>query len=73
MKKIPLFLAAGLLASAAVGAAEKPWLVVNEDNDHYFLLGSNQMNRAALERYVDGIAQGHVTIGRENLIKYSLS
>ena len=61
MKKTPLLLAAGLLVSAAVGAAEKPWLVVNEDNDHYFLLSSNLMNRAALERYVDGIAQGHVT------------
>ena len=50
MKKICFTACAAALVAAAVGAAEKPWFVVNEDNDHYFLLSSNLMNRAALER-----------------------
>ena len=49
------------LAAAAVAAAafaEKPWLVVNEDNDHFFKLDSSRMTRQGLEEYVDAIARG---------------
>ena len=54
----------GMFAFGCVVASEclaSPFLVVNEDNDHYFKLSSDLMNEAALKAYVDDIARGHVT------------
>ena len=53
-------LAVAFVCVAAL-AAERPWLVVNEDNDHYFKQDASLMTEAGLVAYVDGIAQGHVT------------
>ena len=54
-----LALAAAVVAATAI--ADKPWLVVNEDNDHFFKLDSSRMTRKGLTDYVDAVAQGHVT------------
>lgn len=53
-------LLAGIVAAAAgsAGADERPWLIVNEDNDHYFKMDASRMNEASLKAYVDGIADG---------------
>ena len=41
---------------------DRPLLIINEDNDHYFNLPSELMTEQALRAYVDDIAQGgHVT------------
>ena len=53
--------AAVIAASAASAADDGPWLVINEDNDHFFKLDSSRMTRKGLSDYVDAIAQGHVT------------
>ncbi|MBQ6914287.1 MAG: hypothetical protein IJQ65_01090, partial [Kiritimatiellae bacterium] len=47
--------------TAAAAAADRPWLVVNEDNDHFFKQDSSRMTRKGLTDYVDAVAQGHVT------------
>ena len=60
MKKC-IALALSALITAAATAADKPWLVVNEDNDHFFKLDRSRMTRAGLEAYVDSVAQGRVT------------
>ncbi len=42
--------------------SDKPLLIINEDNDHYFKFASSLMTREKLENYVDDItAGGHVT------------
>ena len=44
------------------GAPERPVLMLNEDNDHYFKQDSSLMTEAALNAYVDRLtAGGHVT------------
>lgn len=53
--------ALALGAPAAEAAPRRPVLIVNEDNDHYFKLDRSLMTVEALERYIDGYAQGHVT------------
>ena len=37
------------------------WMIVNEDNDHYFKMPSSYMTEEALVRYADTICRGHVT------------
>ena len=37
------------------------WLVVNEDNDHFFKLGDEWQTREGLERYLDIVLKGPVT------------
>ena len=49
------------LSANAFASAEKPWLVVNEDNDHFFKLDPSLMTRDGLRGYVDYVARGHVT------------
>lgn len=53
--------ALALGAPTAEAAPRRPVLIVNEDNDHYFKLDRSLMTVEALERYIDGYAQGHVT------------
>ncbi len=53
--------ALALGAPAAEAAPRRPVLIVNEDNDHYFKLDRSLMTVEALQRYIDGYAQGHVT------------
>lgn len=52
---------AGMALAGSVAAAERPYLLVNEDNDHYFKLDSSLMTREALEAYIDKMALGKVT------------
>ena len=41
---------------------ERPLLIINEDNDHYFKLSSDLMTEQALRDYIDDMGQGgHVT------------
>ncbi|MBO7721969.1 MAG: hypothetical protein J6T01_06150 [Kiritimatiellae bacterium] len=47
-----------LTVLAASGAAARPTLVINEDNDHYFKLAPERMTREALEGYVDEMCAG---------------
>lgn len=47
--------------AVAVLKDAKPWLIVNEDNDHYFKCKSELMTEQALKDYVDNICRGHVT------------
>ena len=54
-------LLAALSASAFAAASGKSWLVVNEDNDHFFKLDPSLMTREGLRGYVDYVARGHVT------------
>ena len=42
--------------TAAAAAADRPWLVVNEDNDHFFKQDSSRMTRKGLTDYVDAVA-----------------
>ena len=37
------------------------WLVVNEDNDHFFKLGDEWQTKKGLERYLDVVLKGPVT------------
>lgn len=37
---------------------ERPWLVINEDNDHYFNLDTSMMTSNALVAYADSICDG---------------
>ncbi|MGI6496236.1 MAG: hypothetical protein ACOX5G_09135 [Kiritimatiellia bacterium] len=41
--------------------AERPWLIVNEDNDHWFKNPSELMTEEALRDYIDYTCQGKVT------------
>ena len=59
--RILMFTLALSFATGLFAAPKKPWLVVNEDNDHYYKLPSSMMNVADLEAYVDSFAKGHVT------------
>ena len=61
MKKTTMMMLAAAAAVFDAAGAGRPWLVVNEDNDHFFKLDSSRMTRKGLEDYVDAIAQGHVT------------
>lgn len=55
------FVLALLSAWSCVGQ-DRPLLVINEDNDHYFKLSPSRMTREALEAYADSIvASGRVT------------
>ena len=51
----------GVFVFAFTAAAERPALVVNEDNDHFFKLDPSYMTREGLRDYVDHVARGHVT------------
>ena len=42
-------------------ADEKPWFVVNEDNDHFFKCAASLMTEKGLSDYVDYICRGKVT------------
>ncbi|MGN0851966.1 MAG: hypothetical protein ACI4Q3_01160 [Kiritimatiellia bacterium] len=54
--------AAGVVRAAeARDAGARPWLIVNEDNDHYFKGPSARMNEADLAAYVDDVCRGPVT------------
>lgn len=58
MKKTILFLAmVGLLANAV----EKPWLVLNEDNDYYFKKDASFMTEAKLREHITELAGMKVT------------
>ncbi|MDO4568750.1 MAG: hypothetical protein Q4D38_00020 [Planctomycetia bacterium] len=48
-----------LLTSLAMG--EEKWLVINEDNDHYFKQDAQWMTREHLQGYIDAMAETHVT------------
>ena len=61
MNKILLIAGAALCVAATGLSAERPWLVVNEDNDHFFKFDSSWMDEKGLTEYVDKVAQGHVT------------
>ena len=61
MEKTCFAACAAALVAAAVGAAEKPWFVVNEDNDHFFKLPSEEMSVKGLTDYADYVARGKVT------------
>lgn len=51
-----------LSAWCAVNAeSERPWLIYNEDNDHYFKGPSALMTKFALEDYIDYVCRGQVT------------
>lgn len=61
MRSVFTIAAAVVLAVASVvvsHAEDRPWLVVNEDNDHYFYRPASQMNESALRRYIDEMADG---------------
>ena len=49
------------LAPPGTGRTERPWLVVNEDNDHYFKNPSELMTEKALRDYLDYTCRGKVT------------
>ena len=57
-KRLAFLVSIPVALSAAAG---RPWLVVNEDNDHFFKLDSSLMTEEGLRGYVDHVAQGHVT------------
>lgn len=42
-------------------AAEKPVLIINEDNDHYFKQTADQMTLEALQAYIDRMKDSYVT------------
>lgn len=48
-------------APASSASAGKPWLVINEDNDHFFKCDSSLMTEKGLTDYIDYIARGKVT------------
>ena len=51
-----------MLALASVGAFAAPkYLILNEDNDHFFKLDSSWMNRDGLVRYAREVMRGKVT------------
>ncbi len=47
------------LAALAV-AAERPWVIENEDNDHYFYGKPEKATKASLEAYADSLLEGDV-------------
>lgn len=47
--------------AGSVFAGTDGWLVVNEDNDHFFKLGDEWQTREGLERYLDIVLKGPVT------------
>jgi len=49
---------AGVLATAFAAAAETPWVIENEDNDHYYYFDKSKMTKEALEAYADDILEG---------------
>ena len=49
------------LSAVLSAAADRPWLAVNEDNDHFFKLDQSYMTREGLRGYLDHVARGHVT------------
>lgn len=58
MKILGIF---GVLLMASLAAGEEKWLVINEDNDHYFKQESQWMTLEHLQEYVDAMAETHVT------------
>ena len=50
----------GLVDRAGTPATDG-WLVVNEDNDHFFKLGDEWQTKEGLERYLDIVLKGPVT------------
>ena len=58
MNKAILFLAMAVLCA---NAAEKPWLVLNEDNDYYFKKDASFMTEAKLREHITELAGMKVT------------
>ena len=50
-----------LCAAFASALATDGWLVVNEDNDHFFKLGDEWQTKEGLGRYLDIVLKGQVT------------
>ena len=50
-----------LFVLASAGLAQKPMLIINEDNDHYFKKSPDLMTEAALRAYIDQFADTKVT------------
>ena len=59
--KLEVFVMACALAGAVQASENRPWLIVNEDNDHYFKIPSEFMTEKALCDYIDYTCQGKVT------------
>lgn len=49
--KLEVFVMACALAGAVQASENRPWLIVNEDNDHYFKIPSAFMTEKALCDY----------------------
>lgn len=56
-----LIVAFALTTELAAKPMSRPWLIVNEDNGHYFKASSELMTVKALEEYVDYLGRGPVT------------
>jgi outer membrane protein assembly factor BamB len=48
-------------AGSGLGGEQRPMLIVNEDNDHYFKQKAELMTEAALQAYIDRFANTKVT------------
>ena len=70
MRRDQMIVRFALLSAAYVAAvtlradSAEPWVVENEDNDHYFYCGEKGATREALEAYADSLLEG----GRVNRI-----
>ncbi len=53
-----LMMLAMVASVACAGATEKPWVVENEDNDHYYYYDPSRMTKEALEAYADELLDG---------------
>ena len=61
LKKCAVWTVGVLMLACGALADERPWVVVNEDNDHFFKLDSRLMTRKGLEDYIDSLCVGAVT------------
>ncbi len=51
-------LAMGFALATGEVLAERPWVIENEDNDHYFYGDASKATKASLEAYVDTLLEG---------------
>lgn len=61
MTYFTVVLGAICLSAEITWSAERPWFVVNEDNDHFFKCDSSLMTGKGLADYADYICRGKVT------------
>ena len=48
-----------ITTATGIALADKPWVIENEDNDHYFYGDASKATKATLEAYADSLLEGN--------------